>query len=95
MLNYGEGLEHMRANQLVTCLYLYLMTIGNRQSSKGFNSNSPQGEAYHQLFMLQTKEQIQILIDNNIFFRIDLFTVLTAFLTKAKCKVRTLFFFFL
>ena len=32
-LNYGERLEHMLANQLVTCLYLYLVTIGNRQKA--------------------------------------------------------------
>ena len=31
MLNYGKRLEHVRAKQLVACLYLYHMTIGNRQ----------------------------------------------------------------
>ena len=33
MLNYGERLEHVRAKQLVTCLYLYRMTIGNRRKA--------------------------------------------------------------
>lgn len=33
-------------NRLVTCFYLYDMTIGNRQSSKSLNSNSLYDEAY-------------------------------------------------
>ena len=66
MLNYGKRLEHVRAKQLVTCLYLH--PYDNRQSSKGFNSNSLYGEAYHQMFMLHIKEQIQILNGNNNFF---------------------------
>ena len=45
-------------------------TLTNRQSSKGFNSNSLYGEGYRQMFMLQIKEQIQILAGNNsVFFR--------------------------
>ena len=64
MLNYGARLEHVRAKQLVTCLYLY---HDNRRSSKGFYSNSLYGEAYHQMFMLQIKEQMQILNGNNFF----------------------------
>jgi len=35
------------------------MSYDNRQSLKGFNSNSLYGEAYHQMFMLQIKEKIQ------------------------------------
>ena len=66
MLNYGEKLEHVRAKQLVACLYLY---HDNRQSSKGYNSNSLYGEAYHQMFMPQIKEQVQILNGNNNFCR--------------------------
>ena len=31
MLNYGEMLEHLRAKQVMACLYLYHMAIGNCQ----------------------------------------------------------------
>ena len=31
MLNYDKRLEHVWAKQLVMCLYLYHMTIRNRQ----------------------------------------------------------------
>ena len=64
MLNNGERLEHVRAKQLVTCLNLLHVTISNRQKAL-INSNSLYGEAYHQIFMLQIKEQIQILNGNN------------------------------
>ena len=36
MPNNAERLEHVRAKQLVTCLYLKNMTIGNRQKTKSF-----------------------------------------------------------
>lgn len=45
------------------------VSYDNRQSSEGFNSNSLYGEAYHQVFMLQIKENIQILNGNNNFCR--------------------------
>ena len=45
------------------------VSYDNRQASKGFHSNSLRGEVYHQMFMLQIKEQIQILNVNNNFFR--------------------------
>ena len=77
MLNYGERLER-KATSNVSLFVPY----DNRQSSKGFNSNSLRGEAYHRMFTLQIKEQLQILNDNNNFCRIDLVTVLTAFLTS-------------
>ena len=66
LLNYDERWEHMRAKHLVTCLHLYHC---NQQSSKGFDSNSLHGEVYHQMFLLQIKEQIQIFDGNNNFFR--------------------------
>ena len=39
----------------------------DRQSLKGFNSNSLYGEAYHQMFILNIKKKIEILNDNNNF----------------------------
>ena len=30
IMNYGDMLDHVRAKQLMKCLYLYHMTIGNR-----------------------------------------------------------------
>ena len=48
MLNYFKRLEHMQAKQLVL--------------SKSFNSNSFYLEAHHQMFMLQFKEQMQIVV---------------------------------
>ena len=60
ILSYFIRLEHMQAKQLVTCL-----------SWKSFYLNSLYVEAYHQMFMLQFKEQMQILNDNNICFRME------------------------
>ena len=54
-----------RASKLTGVASL-LLSYDNRQSSKGFNSNSLHGEAHHQMFMLKIKEQTQILNDNNI-----------------------------
>lgn len=39
----------------------------NQQSWKGFNLNSLYGKGCHQMFMLQIKEQIQIVNGNNFF----------------------------
>ena len=36
----------------------------NRQSSKGLNPNSKYGGVYHQMSGRQSKQQVQILIDN-------------------------------
>ena len=68
MLNYGGRLEHVRASKATGDVSLFV-SYGNRISSKAFNSNSLYSEAYHRMFMLQIKDQIQILTDNNISFR--------------------------
>ena len=65
-LNYGERLECMQAKQLVASLFV---SYDNWQSSRGINANSLYGEAYHQMFMLEIKENIQILNGNNHFCR--------------------------
>ena len=68
MLNYGERLDHVHAKQVVTCDVSLFVSYDNRQSSEGFNSNSLYGEVYHQMFMLQIKEPIQILNGSNNLF---------------------------
>jgi len=65
MLNYGKRLEHGCAKQVVT--YLYFITIGNCQ--KAFIWIPFTVKHIMKMFMLQIKEQIQILIGNNIFFK--------------------------
>ena len=65
MLNYGERLEHVRTR--ATDNVSLFVSYDNQQSSKGFNLNSLYGEVCHQMFMLQIKEQIQILNGNNNF----------------------------
>ena len=54
LLNYGERLELVRAKQPGDVSFICIMTIGILY-----------GEVYHQMFMLQIKEQIQI-FDGNI-----------------------------
>ena len=54
MLNNGERLELVRTR--ATGDMSLFVSYDNRQSSRGFNSNSIYGEAYHQMFMLQIKE---------------------------------------
>ena len=62
MLDYGERLEHVRTRATGNVSF-----FASYFASKGFNSNSLYGEACHQMFMLQIKEQIQILNGNNNF----------------------------
>ena len=66
MLNYGKRLEQVRAKQLVTSRLYVFVSYDNRQSSKGFNSNSLYGEAHHQMFIIII---IIIIIIVNFIFR--------------------------
>ena len=75
-------LERMQAKQLqVASLFV---SYDNWQSSRGINANSLYGEAYHQMFMLEIKENIQILNGNNHFCRMKQTSYLEIFMKEIK-----------
>jgi len=50
---------------MVTCLYLYHVTIGNGGQALLRIPFTLYGKAYHEMFIVQIKDKIQILNGNN------------------------------